>query len=72
MTNKLLLLFAILCMAAQVTMAQNSEDVTYVTSSEMPDATYFLPVPPDTTSYIFIDDMAQWQWGKTVRDTKRG
>ena len=72
MTNKLLLLFATLCMAAQVTMAQNSEDVTYVTSSEMPDATYFLPVPPDTTSYIFIDDMAQWQWGKTVRDTKRG
>lgn len=72
MTKKLLLFIASLCMVAQGTMAQAAEELVYVAPEELPDATYFLPVPPDTTSYIFIDDMAQWQWGKTMRSTERG
>ena len=72
MTKKLFLFIGTLCIAAQVAMAQNANDEDYVAPLDMPDATYFLPAPPDTASYIFIDDMAQWQWGKTVRDTKRG
>ena len=72
MTKKLFLFIGTLCIAAQVAMAQNANDEDYVAPQDMPDATYFLPEPPDTASYIFIDDMAQWQWGKTVRDTKRG
>ena len=72
MTKKLLLFIASLCMVAQGTMAQAAEELIYVAPEELPDATYFLPAPPDTTSYIFIDDMAQWQWGKTMRSTERG
>ena len=72
MTKKLFLLIAALCMTAQVTLAQGTDDLAYVKMTDMPDALYFLPEPPDTTSYIFIDDMAQWQWGKTMRSTARG
>ena len=72
MTKKLLLFFATLCMVAQGVIAQESEDIVYVAPEDLPNATYFLPVPPDTTSYIFIDDMAHWQWGKTIRSTERG
>ena len=72
MTRKLLLFIAILCASAQGVIAQESERDSYVALSDMPDSRFFLPIPPDTTSYIFIDDMAQWQWGKTMRYTKRG
>lgn len=49
-----------------------SLDSVYVKSYEMPNAGYFLPAPPDTASLDFIDDMVQWQWGKTQRNTPRG
>ena len=70
--KKLLLFISAMCMFTHVTFAQESEKISYVSPNDMPDALYFLPAPPDTASYIFIDDMAQWQWGKTIRDTKRG
>ncbi len=49
-----------------------SNDTVYVKSHEMPNAGYFLPAPPDTASMDFVDDMLQWQWGKTQRNTPRG
>ena len=70
--KKLLLFISAMCMFTHVTFAQETEKISYVSPNDMPDALYFLPAPPDTASYIFIDDMAQWQWGKTIRDTKRG
>ena len=72
MAKKLFLFIATLCMVVQVALAQDPEEISYVSPNDMPDALYFLPEPPDTASYIFIDDMAQWQWGKTMRDTERG
>jgi len=66
------LLTLLLSVTTMGVMAQTSADSIYVTPDEMPDATYFLPAPPDTASFAFIDDMAQWQWGKTVRPTERG
>ena len=72
MIKKLFLFIAILCMTTQVAMAQDAEDIVYVAPEDLPDALYYLPAPPDTASYVFIDDMAQWQWGKTMRETKRG
>lgn len=72
MTKRLFLFVATLCMAAQMAMAQEPEDIIYVALDDMPDVTYYLPTPPDTASIIFIDDMAQWQWGKTMRTTERG
>ena len=49
-----------------------SNDTVYVKNSEMPNAGYFLPAPPDTASMDFVDDMLQWQWGKSQRNTPRG
>lgn len=72
MTKKLFLFIASLCMTAQVTMAQDADELIYVAQEDLPDPLYYLPAPPDTASYIFIDDMAQWQWGKTMRTTERG
>ena len=54
------------------TSAQTIDDTLYVVPKQMPDAGFFLPVPPDSASARFLDDIAQWQWGKTVASTKRG
>ncbi|MBR4728867.1 MAG: phosphatase PAP2 family protein [Prevotella sp.] len=44
----------------------------YVVIEQLPDAGYFLPAPPDSSSAKFLDDIAQWQWGKTMASTERG
>lgn len=49
-----------------------SNDTVYVKNQDMPNAGYFLPAPPDTASMDFVDDMIQWQWGKSQRNTPRG
>ena len=65
----------LLCGTSQARKAKRpviSNDTVYVTSQDMPNAGYFLPAPPDTASMDFVDDMIQWQWGKTQRNTPRG
>ena len=52
--------------------AQTGSDSIYVASELLPDAGYFLPMPPDSSSAAFLDDIAQWQWGKTEAHTPRG
>ena len=52
--------------------AQTSNDTLYVGMEQLPDPGYFLPAPPDSSSAEFLDDIAQWQWGKTVASTVRG
>lgn len=36
-------------------------------STQMPNAVYFLPAPPDTASAAFMYDKAQYRWGKEQR-----
>ena len=48
------------------------QDNSYVKPDDVPIATYFLPIHPDSVSPEFTDDLIQWEWGKTQRDTKRG
>lgn len=60
-----------LCGAINVS-AQTSSDTLYVGFDQLPDAGYFLPAPPDSSSAEFLDDIAQWQWGKTIAPTARG
>ena len=61
----------VLCSAMNIG-AQTSNDTIYVVSELLPNAGYFLPVPPDSSSAAFLDDIAQWQWGKTMALTERG
>ena len=65
--------FAILAFCGTITVgAQTGSDSIYVVPELLPDAGYFLPAPPDSSSAAFLDDIAQWQWGKTVANTQRG
>ena len=63
---------AILICGHLYTQAQTLSDSVYVMPDDMPNAGYFLPAPPDSASMDFVDDISQWQWGKTVRPTERG
>ena len=44
----------------------------YFTSSEMPNALHYLPAPPQANEMRFAYDTAQYNWGKSVRNTPRG
>ena len=54
------------------------QDVTKVdydpffTIEEAPHIENVLPAPPALTDPRFFDDWAQYQWGKSIRDTERG
>lgn len=41
-------------------------------AQDVPNAANFLPAPPSTTSMEYINDYAQYIWGKSVRSTSRG
>lgn len=53
-------------------MAQTAADSVYVFRDDQADAGYFLPAPPEVGSMEYVDDLLQWQWGKTQRPTPRG
>ena len=54
------------------TWAQTADDMVYVFREDQPNAAKFMPAPPDSVGWRFIDDMVQWEWGKTQRFTPRG
>lgn len=53
-------------------MAQPASDSVYVFRQDQPNACKFLPEPVGIGDPDFTDDMIQWQWGKTQRNTPRG
>ena len=61
-----------LTISAICTSAQTDTSKVYTFIENMPDAGIYLPAPPDTASLEYADDVIQWQWGKTVRNTPRG
>lgn len=44
----------------------------FYTVEEAPHLEKILPPPPSLTDNRFSDDWAQYQWGKSIRDTERG
>ena len=55
-------------MAATSVQGQDVEQVeTYFTTGEMPDMMVFLPGPPDSSSVAFMNDVARYYWGKSMR-----
>ncbi len=45
---------------------------SFMPRDKMPDASVFLPAPPEPGSGRFYADSCQYEWGKTLRDTPRG
>lgn len=66
------MLAALLVIGGATVSAQTAEDPVYVWIDDMPDGGYFLPGPPSIGSVEFMDDLVQFQWGKTQRKTPRG
>ncbi|MCR4919573.1 MAG: phosphatase PAP2 family protein [Prevotella sp.] len=61
---------AILTLCGSVTGHAQDEVQTvnaYFTTAEMPDMMKFLPAPPDSTSVAFMNDVARYYWGKSMR-----
>ncbi len=61
------ILFASINVSAQ-TIVPLDENAMYFTVDELPDATVWLPAPPDTLSTQFVYDVTQYMWGKTQRE----
>lgn len=45
---------------------------SFLTVEQTPDATVYLPAPPDTSSTAYLQDFARYQWGKGERAKARG
>ena len=60
-------------LGSHVTMAQHIvSDSISIPPTMLPKATVYLPAPPDSVSPEFVDDLLQYQWGKSMRATERG
>ena len=61
------LLFSVaLCGALLCARAGDGAEL-YMGAESLPDALAFLPPPPDTASAAFAYDLAQYEWGKSMR-----
>lgn len=49
-----------------------STKVILLTPDQMPQSLNFLPGPPKIGDPLFYNDLAQYEWGKSLRDTPRG
>ena len=66
-----MLLFAISSFAQNTDVTKETFTPFY-TSDKAPHLEKILPPPPEPNSSRFMDDWAQYQWGKSIRNTERG
>lgn len=69
------LVFSSLCLSAQPNQGQNFNREAFqpfFTQEKAPHMELILPPPPSITDTRFLDDFAQYQWGKSIRHTERG
>jgi len=45
---------------------------SFLTPDEIPTVAKFMPLPPKPTDFAFKNDQRRYEWGKTMRKTKRG
>lgn len=57
-------------MLAAASLPVCAEDI--LSKNQMTQAAQFLPAPPDTSDLRFQSDLAQYHWGKSMRQTPRG
>ena len=61
-------MMAVMMAGAMTAMAQKPAiDEVYLTVDEVPNAVYWLPVPPEPGSTQFVHDINQYYWGKEQR-----
>lgn len=69
---KKLILFSLVSWSFIMGQAQNNAPASFLTLRQVPDASYYLPAPPDTSSIAYLNDFHRYQWGRSQRATKRG
>lgn len=45
---------------------------SFLAQKDLPDATKFIPAPPDTSSIAYLNDFNRYHWGRSMRNTARG
>ena len=70
--SKVLLISVSLSLVGITNLFAQDTDTVYVAIENQPDAGYYLPAPPAIDDMNYVDDLLQWQWGKTQRNTPRG
>jgi acid phosphatase (class A) len=75
-TNILVLLLAVFSLAgysqSKIKDARTQPDLYFLQADDVASSLYLLPAPPKQGSVLWINDEAQYQWGKLQRDTPRG
>lgn len=57
---------------AKIKDRRTNPDLYFLEISEVPNSLELLPAPPAPGSILFLNDEAQYEWGKMQRDTPRG
>lgn len=65
-------LTAMLSIFGTLSVNAQAVDTVYVPLADQANPLYFLPLPPDSASLEYGDDLIQYQWGKSQRNTPRG
>ena len=61
-----------ICTVACARTDTSSAPVSFLTADEIPTVAKFMPLPPKPTDPTFKNDQRRYEWGKTMRKTKRG
>lgn len=63
---------AFLLLLTGIACAQQNGGTLHPNTIRVPDASAYLPAPPDTSSIAFLNDFNRYQWGKGERTKERG
>ena len=67
---------AVLLMGTSIALAQSEVKretfEPFFTKEQAPHIEQVIPTPPSLTDPLFYYDWAQYQWGRSIRDTERG
>lgn len=66
------MLLVFFCASAQKNDVTKETFTSFIPVENIPHLENILPGPPEINSVRFQDDWAQYQWGKSIRDTERG
>ena len=65
-------LFLFLLLASTAQLQAQTDHSSFLEPRQAPDASRYLPAPPDTTSVAFLYDYSRYQWGRAQRGAARG
>lgn len=57
---------------AKIRDARSNPDFYFLEIGDVPNSLHLLPPPPEVGSVVFLNDKAQYDWGKLMRRTARG